>query len=143
MGKQNAKIDKVRYKELIDSVDILSINLKSLAVDNYEKSHSQKLVAHLKYSHKEYTIEGDQLRVYPSFVLNVKEEDDDIPIFSINIKFIAIYYIKDISKYTDDYLNMFMDLSVTINVWPYGRELISSLTTRMGYPPLVIEPFKA
>ncbi|WP_165875811.1 protein-export chaperone SecB [Hazenella coriacea] len=31
---------------------------------------------------------------------------------------------------------------VLSNVWPYARELVSNLTIRMGFPPLMIPPLK-
>lgn len=28
------------------------------------------------------------------------------------------------------------------NIWPYAREIVSNITTRMGFPPLMIPPLK-
>ncbi|NLJ80285.1 MAG: protein-export chaperone SecB [Firmicutes bacterium] len=37
---------------------------------------------------------------------------------------------------------IFLQNNPPLNSWPYAGEIISSLTTRMGFPPLVIEPYK-
>ena len=48
----------------------------------------------------------------------------------------------ELDKFDEAYIKFFAQRNVTVNIWPYARELISSLTTRMGYPTLIIEPLK-
>ena len=35
----------------------------------------------------------------------------------------------------------FLSRNVPVNVWPYARELISTMATRLGYPALLIPPY--
>jgi len=51
------------------------------------------------------------------------------------------YSWNDCSEITEDYIKVFIGVNAQNHVWPYGRELISSITTRMGYAALIIEPY--
>lgn len=39
-------------------------------------------------------------------------------------------------------IELFVERNVPLNAWPYGREFISQMTTRMGLPSLVIGTYK-
>ena len=42
----------------------------------------------------------------------------------------------------EDILEEFADRNVPINAWPYVREMVSNITTRMGLPPLIMPMYK-
>ncbi|WP_394512536.1 protein-export chaperone SecB [Priestia aryabhattai] len=48
---------------------------------------------------------------------------------------------EDLKILFEQEIKEFSSRNVPVNAWPYVRELVSSLTTRMGYPPLLIPLF--
>lgn len=70
-------------------------------------------------------------------------------LFDISLGFMLKYSLevnddtKDIvSNFTEDLFSQFAHRNAVLNIWPYAREMISNITTRMGYPPLFIPHYK-
>jgi hypothetical protein len=62
---------------------------------------------------------------------------------SIEISYLAVYRLRTGTKnFSDEQLDCFSSLNVPINVWPYIREAIQNVTSRMGYPPLTLDFLK-
>ena len=65
------------------------------------------------------------------------------PIFDIKFIYLIEYTLKekDLSEVENIIISKFTEKNTPVNIWPYARELISSVTTRMGYPAFIIKPF--
>lgn len=136
-------IEKDIYNKLIGEINIEGIYLKRLITSDTELVKDDNISAKvdLKYNCNDYRIiDKDFIEFYPKFKIEITIKDTS-PIL-IQFEFRVLYKLKDISKYNNNYIDLFMSRNVPINVWPYAREIISSITTRMGYPPLIINAFK-
>ena len=60
----------------------------------------------------------------------------------VDATFMLIYHIDSATDFDDEIKDIFLTNNPPLNIWPYAREAISSMTTRMGLPPLIIEPYK-
>ncbi len=65
------------------------------------------------------------------------------PLFSIKFDYCIAYSVESLSTFSNEYIEFFIYKNVPINIWPYARELVSSITTRMGFSPLILKPHKS
>ncbi|MGB4439791.1 MAG: protein-export chaperone SecB [Sedimentibacter sp.] len=135
------KLIPEEYNKFVNSVKINLINLKQLSVErvNYDAVNS-KLSVKLSFNTDTYKSELGLLRVYPKFIIEVVDIND-VTAFSINFEYSIEYSFNGIENIENDYIEAFVKRNVPINIWPYARELVSSLTTRMGFPALIMAPF--
>lgn len=135
------------YRELVNKVSIDAIKLDSLSitdVNHYNSNNIPQLGVNLKFENEEFKVNGSELRVLPNFFVEVVDESSENKeiAFKINLTFLIEYSIEGLDKFDNGYVEMFVLRNVPINIWPYAREFISSLTTRIGYPALVIGAYK-
>lgn len=96
-------------------------------------------------------IKGENIRILADFKIEAvddsnTEESNLHPNkktgFSINASFILLYCLPIDTGFSIDDLNMFANVNGIFNCWPYWRELVQSLTTRMGLTSLTIPLLK-
>lgn len=139
------KLDPQIYNSFIKEIEIKNITLNSLNISdvNEEINDNPQLNLSLKFNNK-FKREKDTLNIYSTFFVSVDDKKDDIVKKGFNMEFTykLEYKIENMDRFDDEYIHLFTTKNVPVNVWPYARELISSLTTRIGYPTLIIEPLK-
>ncbi len=64
------------------------------------------------------------------------------PLLHVEAKFLLAYVVRDLDDLTDAHCEAFADLNALFNVWPYWREYVQSITTRMGLPGLVLPVYR-
>lgn len=136
------KINNEKYSKLVEAVEIKQILIKNLEINDvkFPKIEGSKYEVKLDYKCESFERGLDSIEFYPNFNIRIEYESDIM--VEIRFKLRAIYGIESISEYEDEYILKFMDLNVPVNIWPYAREVISSMTTRIGYPSLVISPYR-
>lgn len=136
------QLDPQIYKRLVQNLQkIEAINLKSLTISNVNHNLDGNLAVDLSYDFGDHIIEDDYFSVCTNFFIKAycKEEQNNIA-FQIEFELSISYLIKDLKLFDEQYIDMYKKINVPLHVWPYARELVSSLTTRMGFSPLVVEP---
>lgn len=69
--------------------------------------------------------------------------DDDIaPALVIEATFELLYELDASDDVDEEDLEHFAYVNSTLHAWPYWRELVQSMTTRMGLRPLIVGTFK-
>jgi hypothetical protein len=66
-----------------------------------------------------------------------RDEDEDVHIF-FEAVFSVEYRLIDGEYPSDEVISGFLSRHIPLHVWPYVRELVSSMTLRMGLPPLML-----
>lgn len=145
MEEQEKKdIDSSIYKKFINSVKIDTISLVEMNLKEVRSfSSTENVSVELNYSSGEFETFKNELICYPKCSvkgINEQKENNKV-VFEIISKFKIVYLVEELEQYDNKYLQAFSEMNVPVNVWPYFRELFSSMTTRMGYSALVIEPF--
>lgn len=130
------------YRDLVRGININYINVHSMSVTtiNSKLKESKSIDIDNKFSIVKYDIDGDKLEVYINFNIKSYEKDNEDEIgFIIDFTYCIEYEKLNLAQFDEEYIKFFTQRNVPVNIWPYARELISSLTTRMGYPTLIIE----
>jgi preprotein translocase subunit SecB len=151
------------YNHLISMIELDSIELDSIICEknpDFIQREGELLSVSIEFKVSNITQEGLQvitpysMRVLAHYGESMKPEElDTIPqkdiVFDILLKYTLTYSL-DVNDNTQDaFLNfsnelysLFAERNVIINVWPYAREIISDITSKMGYPPLFIPLYK-
>ncbi|MBU8727988.1 MULTISPECIES: protein-export chaperone SecB [Bacillus] len=150
-------MDETKYNDFIKKINLEKIELNSLMCNkNTSFDRSRELDIALEHDIKSIQKDGVELRVQIGFEVvagesvgneeSIEDFQDESLLFRINFTLDLIYALKvdeeiDFLLGLDKEIKHFADNNVPVNAWPYAREMISSTTTRMGLPPLVIPPF--
>jgi hypothetical protein len=122
------------YKaELVSHVDPLDppeeIQLKQSYRARYElqKRHSKYLFVYvdLNFAASERT-----------------EEEASIDRLVLDATYLLVYTLKAEAEKPEDALQHFAELNGTYNVWPYWRELVQTVTGRVGLAAIVVPVFR-
>lgn len=74
--------------------------------------------------------------------INTVVTSQEKTVVSIMATFELTYLVPKETKVTQEQLNDFARLNGMYNVWPYWREFVQSMVTRMNLPPLVLPLFR-
>lgn len=85
--------------------------------------------------------ENSMLFVLVHFGLDAVDEEDR-PLAKTQADLLLMYHIKDFEDLTDDHLKHFADKNGVFNAWPYWREFVQNMTTRMQLPPLTLPTYR-
>lgn len=141
-AKEGQLLDPKTYKRFVDNIqEIKAINLRSLTISNVDHNLKGNLSVDLSYDCSDPIIENNSFSVCTKFFIKAycKENHNNIA-FQIEFELSISYLIKDIKTFDSNCIDMYRRVNVPLHVWPYARELVSSLSMRMGFAPLVIEP---
>lgn len=72
------------------------------------------------------------------FKVVITKADDKSEVASAQCDFRALYELPEGKDLSDDELEAFVRSVAMLAIYPYARELVQSLTSRMGLPPLVL-----
>lgn len=90
--------------------------------------------------------EKNMIVVFPSFELkgysDIEKAKHNKPFLKIRAMFALVYEAKDLSELSDKAFDSFGHANGVYNAWPYWREFVQNVTTRMGLPSLTIPVFR-
>ena len=132
------------YRELIESVNIGKISLLGLDMFRTEDLRVPLRVKHdLSIPDDEISVEELAAKVLFTLEASAKEAED--PQISVKMAWLVKFELNEgvtVDEFGDDLIRQFLTRNIPINVWPYIRETVSSLTGKMGLPPLLIPTLK-
>ncbi len=135
---------KEEYNKLIKCIELKRIVLCSLNCQLNSDIFKQLGPGQAKVDFKpSFNLKSkDEKSIYAeaNFNVNVFEDDKNEKLFNIESSFLLIYEVKE--ECEDKAIEEFIKRNVPLNAWPYGREIISNLTSKMGLPPLNIGLYK-
>ncbi len=135
-----------KYNEFVENISIENISLKYISAENMNSTktldENQPVIVQVGFDSSKYEKKSGSLYVEASFKVEAEIEKNK-PIFDIKFIYLIEYTLKekDLSEVENIIISKFTEKNTPVNIWPYARELISSVTTRMGYPAFIIKPF--
>jgi hypothetical protein len=86
--------------------------------------------------------ERNQLVIRPTLSAAVLRKSDDVtdtkPVVSIEATFAILYKCDNVGQLAAENLEAFAKTNGIFNVWPYWRELVMSMASRMKIAPIVV-----
>ena len=137
-------LGREEYKKLIECIELKKIVLCSLNCqlnsDILIQQKSGQAKVELKPSFRLKSKDEKTICAEANFNVNVFDEKNNEKILNIYSSFLLIYTLEE--ECEDSAIEEFIKRNIPLNAWPYGREIISNLTSRMGLPPLDIGLYK-
>jgi len=133
------------YSELIKHVELEDIQLINLNCRKYNVEELKRSITiEIRTKNEVESFTEQQLLINVSFkVIGHEADKDENRLFEIDFTFTLKYsLLENNEKFNEEVIDLFVKNNVPLNVWPYARELISSITVRMGLPALVIGTYK-
>lgn len=137
--KKNA-ISPEEYAGILSSISLSQILLSDCSAKKYEiktKGGAIDLDITMKLGY-------DQNASEASFITNYKldgvkrSEGAEEKVFTITASFLLSYMKKKEIEVTKEFVNVFKDNSIELVSWPYFREFVQNMISRMGFPPLTL-----
>lgn len=128
------------------TVQIQSVALETLAVHSALPSDGSLPQEGIRCSPSahgaRYEVVNNHLAVSVSLQLEALDEVDGERVLNVVATFRLLYSLPDMTEHSPEDLQCFARLNGTFNVWPYWRELVQSLGSRVGLSDLVIPVFR-
>jgi preprotein translocase subunit SecB len=128
-------------------VDLQSVTLLAATYKRQQECPAGPYVFDIKRTSR-YEIGEDKktISVVLIFSLHASGEGDaqkeENAFLDIEATFFLLYSIERLDGLDDSTFGSFADLNGTYNAWPYWREFVQNVTSRMGLPPLTIPVFR-
>ncbi len=138
MKKPN--ISPEEYSDILSSIELSQIELNDCSVKRHEvksKGGTIDLDVSMKLGCDQNASEVYFLATYK--LEGVKRTDAEAEqVFTITVSFLLSYMKNKDVEISKDFVNIFKDNSIELVSWPYFREFVQSMTSRMGFPPLTL-----
>ncbi len=102
-----------------------------------------ELSQRIEYSSSGQLNEGSAFIVTVVFAYSASHENRTVA--TVKGEMVAIYLVKEngLVDYSEEQIGQFSEINGTYNVWPYLRELVSSVMSRMGVPGVMVPLWRA
>ncbi len=131
--KSTKNFDKKAFNEFVLKTRLNEIYLKNLSVELKTRNFTNPTVT-IELAQK-IQAEGENFYIDTTLELKVKDGR------AIPLKIKVTYRLEYATGYPappEDFLKKYADTSARMHVWPYFREIVSNLVSRMGLPPLTL-----
>lgn len=135
------KISPDDYKKILMGLDLISISLKeSKTFINADINVPNELSIQIK-DESSYKIKDDGIVfIFQKYNIEARKPQSKSRFVQIDVTFLVKVYSKN--DFTDDFFDVYKNVSLQINTWPYLREFVNQITARMNIPPLTLPFYK-
>ena len=133
-----------RARVIVPHVEIVSVNLREAKLytdfdpDSPPDDLEPTLLYRTEYSFSESGPDRLDVEVELNFEGNVSAKT----VLNLVVIYKVVYRLEGAATYPADTLEHFADLNGVFNVWPYWRELVQTVTGRVGLPSVMVPVFK-
>lgn len=140
-AKPNLEVSPEEYNAFINQVNLRWVYLESSTM---KRSRMPDVTQELSYKDKvgkrRYeAIEGGFCAVL-DYQIQLLEAEQETPFAEIKCTYAAEYDSE--TPMTKELFEVFRELNLPLNIWPYVREFVHATTNRMGLPSLVLRSLK-
>lgn len=140
---KNNKLDPEVYREFITGVELLSLRLISVDAKIDDKYFSHETDVSIKVEDKAKYSDSDRgggFSAFHDYDISLSCEGQEKPYISFKAQFEVIYSSEiAINKKIWD---VFKNVNLPLNTWPYVRELFHNTVLRFNHPPVILPAIK-
>lgn len=137
-------------KEIIGSVQLAGVRLSELtAAGNPPDEGVRNASVEIAHSAKVKDRTGDRFMVTATITVRMTRQGRGKravhrgpTTLSLQATFDLLYELPKTKDFSAAALSHFANVNGVYNAWPYWRELVQSITVRMGLPPVVLPVFR-
>ena len=132
------KMSPEKYREMLDGIELHSISLKTIKASVAYENLSERMDVFLE-DEAFYENDEDGFYVENKYILVAKNKKRKNV---LKIECIYLLHFSALEEITDDFFEIYKEISLPLNVWPFFRELVNSITLRMNIPPITLPLLK-
>jgi preprotein translocase subunit SecB len=134
------KITPEEYRKILNDLELKSIYLRDFkGVVNRDSIPKQLEIRIHPASDFEISKDGS-VRVNAHFEVSAKEYESKADFLNISLTYGLIFSSKE--TFTKDFFEVYKEVSLPVNIWPFVREFVNNTTARMNIPPLALPLLK-
>lgn len=140
--QRRTRVDPKIYREFIGQIELQHIVLSRASVKRHRSpSPDVSWRYENKATKREYASAEDGFQATLHYLVRLLDDDHDDAFGEIRVAFTAAYSSE--RPMTEEIFDVFGELNLPLNVYPYVREFVQSATSRMGFPGLVLPTMKS
>lgn len=148
MSKKSANtpfaLDPDEYGKFIEGLELIQVRLVRLNVESaasFPIKPSGTSVELEVAEEASYTPVDEGFEVFHRYLLLAKDAQQPSELLGrIEAEFGLRF--KSVQPISQPYFEIFRHFNLPVNTWPYWRELVQSMTARMGWPPITLPLLK-
>ena len=134
---KNPKLSPEEYRKILEKIELKNLSLIESKSKIDHQYHAQKLELIINDKNTFETAE-DELTVFCKYTFKAKGAEKEKPLVDIMVRFQLVYDLKGKADITQDFFEIYEEMSLGFIVWPYFREFIQNTLARMNLPPLTL-----
>ena len=140
-GMENKKkkgMSQSAYSAILKKIEIESIVLLELEAKRYPAPVEKKLGFHIQHEPEFVKGEDRDFDIVDLYTITARSGRKNI--FKIRIKWL-LRFSSEVDV-TEEFFTIYAERSLILNTYPYVREMVQSITSKMDVPPLVMPLYK-
>ncbi len=133
-------ISPEEYANILSSISLSQIFLNDCSSKKHEvksKGGAIDLDISMKLGYEQNASEVSFITTYKLDGVK-RSEGTEEKVFAITASFQLTYMKTKEIEITKEFVNVFKDNSIELVSWPYFREFVQNMISRMGFPPLTL-----
>ncbi len=136
------KISPEEYSKILKGIDLKNITLqKSKTNYNYEAKATNALTINIDDSATYKKRENNIVDLFQTYKVDARKPLSKSRYIQIEVTFVVT--LESEFEFTEDFFEIYKEISLHLNTWPYLREFVNQATARMNVPPLTLPLYKA
>lgn len=141
MSEQN-KLSPEEYKKILSGIDLINISLKeSKSFINTEVKNPIDIKIDINTESSFELKENNIVNITQHYKFDARKQNSKSRYVQIEVKFLVVLLSKE--PFSQEFFDIYKEISLRLNTWSYLREFINNMTSRMNVPSFTIPLFKA
>ncbi len=138
----NPKLSPEAYRKILSGIDLLSISVKeSKSFINTELKNPVDIKIDINTQSSFEVKEDNIVHIIQHYKFDARKQGSKSRFVQIEVKFLVTISSKE--EFSQDFFEIYKEVSLRLNTWSYLREFVNNMTLRMNIPPFTIPLFKA
>ncbi|MCX6343757.1 MAG: protein-export chaperone SecB [Armatimonadetes bacterium] len=140
--RQQFKLKPDEYRQILDGLTLLSLELENCTMKSIPDGTGGAPDLSNSIDENKATFElGPDNIVTVKHSYSQKTKAGKNVVFCLDATFRLVF--RSEQEFTDDFFAIFRAVSLNFYTWPYFRELLNSLSSKTGMPPLTLPMLKS
>lgn len=141
MSLDKGKITPEEYQKILKGLDLISISLKETKCYlNTDIKIPNELNIEINSEERFKIINEEQIQITQKYFLDARKRNSKSRFLQIDLTLLIL--LKSKENFTSEFFDVYKEVSLKLNTWPYFREFVNNMTMRMNIPPLTLPLFK-
>lgn len=128
------------YRKILKGLDLKNLYLTSCTCSIDRKNIGNDIRIKINDEASFFKSEKNEIEITQKYFLSARDRSAKKKYLNIKCEYCFIYSSNE--DFTEDFFEIFKKVNLPINSWPFFRELVYNITSRMYIPPLTLPLIK-